>query len=141
MRTVLRRLAKAAVVVGIGAIVAGWFRQRAGEPEDAEGPGQARWPPLDGPGTAPAAASTDATALGSQVIDEPSDGSAAPAPRGAWVDPEPDGSCPLSHPVKVKLRSGIYHVPDGAAYERTNADRCYPDTASAEADGYRASKT
>ncbi len=125
MRSLLRRMTKAALVVGIGAIVAGWFRSRSGPEEGAE-PGEAQWPPLEG---------------ATKLVDEPSDGSAAPAPEGAWVEPGPDGSCPVSHPVKVKLRSGIYHVPDGAAYERTNADRCYPDAASAEGDGYRASKT
>ena len=31
----------------------------------------------------------------------------------AWVDP--DGrSCPITHPVKAKLRSGIFHLPDHA---------------------------
>ena len=49
-----------------------------------------------------------------------------------------DGSCPLSHPVKAKLTSGIYHVPGGVNYERTKPDRCYVDAAAAEADGLRA---
>jgi hypothetical protein len=56
-----------------------------------------------------------------------------------WVEPA-DGECPLSHPVKAKLGSGIFHVPGGQMYERTRADRCYADAASAEADGLRASK-
>jgi hypothetical protein len=59
----------------------------------------------------------------------------------AWVDPDPDGgACPASHPVKAKLASGIFHVPGGANYERTNADRCYSSADAAEADGMRASK-
>lgn len=62
--------------------------------------------------------------------------SAAPA---AWVDPV-DGSCPMSHPVKAKLASGIFHVPGGQMHERTVPDRCYVDAAAAEADGLRASK-
>ena len=74
------------------------------------------------------------------AIAEPSDGAAAEAPRGEWVEPEPTGDCPVSHPVKAKLRSGIYHVPEGLAYERTNADRCYASPDAAENDGYRASK-
>jgi hypothetical protein len=62
-----------------------------------------------------------------------------PAATTSWV--EPDGSsCPASHPVKAKLGSGIFHLPDGQMYERTVPDRCYPDAASAEADGLRASK-
>lgn len=56
-----------------------------------------------------------------------------------WVEPE-GGVCPASHPVKVKLASGIFHVPGGLAYERTAPDRCYQDAASAEADGFRPSK-
>jgi hypothetical protein len=77
------------------------------------------------------------------VLQEPTDGGAA-EPAGpsdqTWITPEPDGSCALSHPVKAKASSGIYHQPDGLAYERTNADRCYPSAAAAEADGFRAAK-
>jgi hypothetical protein len=42
--------------------------------------------------------------------------------------------------VKAKRTSGIYHVPGGVAYERTFPDRCYPNPAAAEADGFRAAK-
>jgi len=56
------------------------------------------------------------------------------------VDPDDDGACPVSHPVKAKLASGIYHEPGGGNYERTKADRCYLDAAAAEADGLRAVK-
>ncbi|MGH9210875.1 MAG: hypothetical protein ACRD2C_09350 [Acidimicrobiales bacterium] len=57
----------------------------------------------------------------------------------AWVEPE-NSACPVTHPVKVKLASGIFHVPGGLAYDRTAPDRCYRDTAAAEADGFRPSK-
>jgi len=56
-----------------------------------------------------------------------------------WVEPA-DGACPATHPLKAKLGSGIYHAPGMQMYERTRADRCYADAASAEADGLRASK-
>ena len=56
-----------------------------------------------------------------------------------WVDAV-DGQCPPTHPVKAKLSSGIYHVPGGAMYARTNPDRCYLDAAAAEADGLRLAK-
>jgi len=59
-----------------------------------------------------------------------------PAP---WVDAD-DGACPVSHPVKAKLGSGIFHVPGGQMYDRTVPDRCYVDATAAEADGLRASK-
>jgi hypothetical protein len=71
----------------------------------------------------------------------------APAPRAEpeatsatpWV--EPDGAaCPTTHPVKVKLSSGIFHVPGGMNYERTRADRCYANSEAAEADGFRPAK-
>jgi hypothetical protein len=60
----------------------------------------------------------------------------SPAP---WVDPE-DGQCPPTHQVKAKLSSKIFHVPGGLAYDRTTPDRCYLDTAAAEADGFRPAK-
>jgi hypothetical protein len=64
----------------------------------------------------------------------------APPPAGTpWVDAD-DGECPASHPVKAKLGSGIFHVPGGGSYDRTKADRCYLDAASAESDGLRAAK-
>ncbi|MFN8035554.1 MAG: hypothetical protein U0V73_06440 [Acidimicrobiia bacterium] len=69
-----------------------------------------------------------------------------PAPRAetevaeaAWVAPV-DGNCPDGYPVKAKLASGIFHVPGGANYDRTLADRCYRDASAAEADGLRAAK-
>lgn len=61
--------------------------------------------------------------------------------EAAWAEPGEDGSCPAGFPVKVKESSGIYHLPDGRFYERTNADRCYVDAPAAESDGYRRSKS
>jgi|SRR3954447_3891058 hypothetical protein len=57
-----------------------------------------------------------------------------------WVRPDTDGACPVSHPVKGKTASGIYHEPGGANYERTKADRCFVNAAAAEAQGLRAAK-
>ena len=56
-----------------------------------------------------------------------------------WVDPI-DGECPVSHPVKAKLTSGIYHLPGGGNYDRTRAERCYVDANAATADGLRPPK-
>jgi hypothetical protein len=53
-----------------------------------------------------------------------------------WV-PANEGVCPSTHPVKAKLSSKIFHTPAGRNYSRTKADRCYPDEASAQADGLR----
>ena len=58
-----------------------------------------------------------------------------------WVDGSTADVAPDGFPVKVKISSGIFHVPGGRFYERTNADRWYSTTEAAEADGYRQSKT
>ena len=60
-------------------------------------------------------------------------------PPATWRDPDED-ACPEGFPVKVKVRSGIFHVPGSPTYERTKPDRCYPDADTAIADGYRAPK-
>ncbi len=67
-----------------------------------------------------------------------------PAPASAadgsgWIEPN-DGACPTSHPVKAKLTSGIFHVPGGANYARTQPDRCYATPEAAETDGLRPAK-
>jgi hypothetical protein len=59
------------------------------------------------------------------------------ASESAWVEPR-DGTCPVTHPVKAKVQSGIFHAPGSAFYDRTQPDRCYRDVAAAEADGLRA---
>src|SRR5262245_53135017 len=59
---------------------------------------------------------------------------------GPWTSPAADGSCPLTHPVKAKSSSKIFHVPGGALYDRTTPDRCYASPSAAEADGFRPSK-
>ncbi len=61
-------------------------------------------------------------------------------PDGPSVEAGADGSCPVTHPIKGKLNSGIYHRPGAFAYDRTHADRCYRDEGAAEDDGLRASK-
>ena len=69
-----------------------------------------------------------------------------PSPRAdtgrapAWVEPV-DGACPDGYPIKVNTKSGIFHAPGGRFYDRTPPDRCYADAPSAEADGYRASRS
>ena len=63
----------------------------------------------------------------------------ADANAPAWVDAD-DGECPVSHPVKAKLASGIFHEIGGANYARTQADRCYLTPEAAQADGLRPAK-
>lgn len=144
-RTVIRRVLKLVVVAGVVVLVARWFRERDPQIVESEIPGTARWTPLQPvdqsavPAPSAAASSTSAAPTTAPIA-EPTDGAAAAPLSEAWIEPDAGGDCPLSHPVKVKLRSGIYHVPDGLSYERTNADRCYASPEGAEADGYRASK-
>lgn len=64
----------------------------------------------------------------------------APAPAApSWVEPV-DGAAPEGYPIKVSVKSGIYHVPGGRFYDRSSADRCYASVEQAEADGYRRAK-
>ena len=58
-----------------------------------------------------------------------------------WVIATSDSAAPEGFPVKVKVSSGIFHVPGGRFYERTNPDRWYATAGAALADGYRQSKT
>lgn len=72
----------------------------------------------------------------------------APPPAGtrpgsagaSWREAREDGSCPDTHPVKVKLRSKLYHLPGMGAYERTHPDRCYRTPEEASADGFTRAK-
>ena len=60
------------------------------------------------------------------------------APRG-WVEPQGQ-VCPLSHPIKAKLASRIYHLPGMFNYTRTRPDRCYGSETAAKRDGFSAAK-
>ena len=60
-------------------------------------------------------------------------------PSARWSDPV-ERACPPGFDVKVKLSSGIYHLPGMFAYDRTIPDRCYASAEAAEADGFRAAK-
>jgi hypothetical protein len=133
----------------VGPVVALVVRKRWAPPEPTAAP---IWPPLEPevPVPTPSAAPepvTDGFALADldeQVkLDEQVD-EAVPNGDGGptiqiWVAPV-QGLCPATHPVKVNVHSGIYHVPGGRFYDRTRAERCYPDAGAAEADGYRAAK-
>ena len=131
MRKGSKRLLGAGIVAGIA--YAGWRAWKAQVPE----PSSVQWdaapfpfPPVPRPTTPVVSKPPAATKV------------AAPASNGAdpFVDPGDDGACPLTHPVKAKLTSGIYHVPGGGNYERTKPDRCYSSAEAAEADGLRPAK-
>jgi hypothetical protein len=100
-------------------------------------PGPPRPVPAPTPATTPASPSDERSVA--QAARPEGAGAGAGAADGSWVEPT-DGECPLSHPVKAKLTSGIYHEPGGGNYDRTRAERCYVDTDAAIADGLRAPK-
>ncbi|MGE3622018.1 MAG: hypothetical protein AB7L84_16305 [Acidimicrobiia bacterium] len=159
-RRVLRAIAWSTVVGLLVAALRAWLLRGAPPPA---GTRATPWPPLDVPADTPGGTGVDSapddedtatsgdagtdedTAVdraagadhaGDDGHDEDAAGTEAP---GTWVEPA-GGDCPGSHPVKVKVASGIFHVPGGASYERTRADRCYCDAAAAEADGWRAAR-
>jgi len=71
---------------------------------------------------------------------KPSVAAPSVAPSPPWIDAVVGVSAPATHPVKAKLKSGIYHLPGMLNYDRTVADRWYRDAESAEADGLRQAK-
>jgi hypothetical protein len=127
MKRIFKRLV--VVVAGLAAASAFAKQRKATAYQNAER-GEAEWPPLTMAPTAAAAKAPE-----SAVADSAAD------PATGWVAPGAEGDCPTSHPVKGKVRSGIYHVEGNIAWERTNADRCYLSPEAAEADGYRAAKS
>lgn len=131
--TLMRRLLVLLAITAAGGLAYSWWRQRTADEVDG-----AEWPPLrrasdpfPTPDT-PASASAPSASATATTVD------ASPEP---WVEPAADGSCPLTHPVKLKVASGIFHVPGGRFHDRTKADRCYSTAEAAEADGYRRSKS
>jgi hypothetical protein len=153
VRKQLRRIKRLAILFGIAGVVFALRRAKAArDARQVLGP-PATWPPLE-VGEAPVAAVGDLAAepAGHDDASPPADVPgvadvpvaavgvlATDNPLPAWVAAE-NGACPLSHPVKANVNSGIYHVPGGQFYARTKAERCYVDAAAAEADGYRAAK-
>ena len=121
MRSWLLRLA---LVLTVVAFVLTMRRRRSA----ARLPGEAVWPPLD-------ETSADGRWSPPAVSTIPDD----VPPSQRWSEPA-GRECPAGFEVKVKLASGIYHVPGMFAYERTIPDRCYASPEAAEADGFRAAK-
>ena len=123
-----RRAVFVGMVAGIAYAVWRTFKTRLLEP-----PGPVEWEPAPFPfPPVPRPTPSAATTAAPPAAD-------AETASDAWVEPD-EGACPASHPVKAKLRSGIFHVPGGQNYDRTHADRCYLDAAAAEADGLRQSQ-
>ena len=121
MRKGTKRLLGAGIFAGIA--YAGWRAWKTRVPESSN-------------------VSWDSAPFPFPPVPRPSTPAATQRSNGAdpFVDPGDDGACPLTHPVKAKLTSGIYHVPGGGNYDRTKPDRCYASAEAAEADGMRPAK-
>jgi hypothetical protein len=139
-----RRLLVGGVVVALATAVVRQLR-RAGDSAIQQVGGAAHWPPLltapattitAGPAPAPSEPASPKPAPSETT---PSDTPAQARVEAPWVIPM-DGQCPESHPVKANASSSIYHVAGGQSYDRTKAERCYCDGATAEADGFRRAK-
>ena len=120
----MRWLVRLLLLAGLGAAVFYLLRRRSIGPEPAVRP---VWPPFDESEAVPAR-----TYANTVTVD-------VRPPSTRWTDPV-EKACPPGFPVKVKLASGIYHLPGMLAYERTAPDRCYVSAEEAEADGFRAAK-
>lgn len=121
------------------------------EPLTAEAPLEARTGPVEFVAGRADVAAQEADEAETPVVEEkispiammadlPEETDAPAAEATGWIEPDADGGCPGSHPIKGNDQSKIFHVPGGMSYERTKAERCYCDEASAEADGYRKAK-
>lgn len=145
----IRRLLWLIVLGLVGGAVAQWWRERVA-PQAPDAP---EWPPIDASDTAapadasetePATATATPAAAASSVVNALVDAPEARSASGdgaAWVEPDDEGACPISHPIKANDNSGIFHVPGGRFYDRTKAERCYVDADAATADGYRQAKS
>ena len=130
---IVRRGALAGAVAGVGFAV--WKYLAARTPDTGGVQYQAQpfpmpprpVPPIPTPVPMPSPSTPDVAPPGAVEL-EPS------------VAPDEHGNCPLSHPIKGKQSSGIYHQPGSFAYDRTHADRCYLNAAAAEDDTLRAAK-
>ena len=128
---VLRRLLVIVSTAVVLAAFANWWRQRS---EATSPAGPPEWPPWPDAPTAPTTTPTTPTTTPTTTATTPT------APTPAWVEGS-DGEAPAGYPIKLKVSSGIFHVPGGRFYERTNPDRWYATAEAAIADGYRQSKT
>ena len=137
LKTLIRKLLKLGAVAGAVLFLVRLFTRRPPAHDTENGPTDVASSRPSGSSASSASATTTTTSAAPSTeatVDTTVTESAA------WVAPSDDGAAPASHPVKVKVASGIYHVPGGIAYDRTVADRCYVDAAAAEADGFRPSK-
>jgi hypothetical protein len=138
----LKRMFKLGLLAGAAYAVWRWLEAQRSESDLRWEAQPAPYPPRPRIEESPPATPVTATATTSTAASPATDAArATPTAPGtdvgdAWVEPVGD-ACPVSHPVKAKMSSRIYHVAGGLNYERTHPDRCYRDPTAAEADGLR----
>ncbi len=123
MRRFVSRMLKLGFLAGTGYAIWRYFERQRSDSDVAWEPQPFPYPPQ--PRT-----EAETTTAARPVSD------ATVSDAKAWVEAA-EGTCPATHPVKAKLSSKIFHVPGGANYDRTKADRCYRDAPAAQADGLR----
>lgn len=131
MPPMLRRLLRVSGVSAVAAFVYGLARS-ARRPAPPPPAGVASWPPL--------VAEPELEARSGPVRFTDAGPASAEAEERTWVDPDAQGGCPDSHPIKGNAQSKIFHIPGGMSYDRTKAERCYCSEADAQADGFRQAK-
>ncbi|MEW6472547.1 MAG: hypothetical protein AB1679_09760 [Actinomycetota bacterium] len=146
MVRMLRRVLRLSLLAGIGVGILKAVKGRKAHDPWAESWVSTGAPGATRPSPAPVAPAPPKPAAPAPRATKPTrTGPARKSPTGKaedppgerlWV-PANDGVCPPSHPIKAKLSSKIFHTPASRNYSRTKADRCYPDEASAQADGLR----
>ncbi len=140
LKRLVRIGARVACVVA-AAWIARWALKRWVDGPDAQ-PSSKPWPPVDGAGTPGGISETASSA--STISVRASEAASRPSPTppagATWVKADDIGAAPTSHPVKAKVKSGLYHLPGMAAYARTHPDRCYPTPEAAEEDGFKPAK-
>ena len=129
---ITRRVAWLLLLARVGGAVIAWLRGRS-VPQLGAPP---EWPPLETTAAADVPAAAGAPAPSAE---QPT--SAASSDDSAWVDAPGDDAVPEGFPIKVNTKSGVFHVPGGRFYDRTNAQRFYATAEAAVADGYRQSKS
>ncbi|MEO5839914.1 MAG: hypothetical protein ABIQ73_16215 [Acidimicrobiales bacterium] len=129
-KSLFRRIRRLLFLASAAGAIVRFAMARRPKPQSSA-PKAPEWTPLKAASTS--TTKTDATTAA------PSDTAPATAAAAEWIPPV-EGACPLSHPVKGNVNSGIYHVPGGRFYDSTVPERCYRDESAAEADGLRASK-
>lgn len=141
----VKRLVKLAIFGAVANVVLQWARRALSDRQHREPPIEPAWPtpkrdvaPIHSVRPEPDV-DPPKSAIGADDP-EPAPADTEASAATAWVAPDGNGDCPHGYPVKVKISSGIFHLPGGLAYERTKPDRCYATPQAAEADGYRAAK-